>query len=182
MTGSLAKRYARALAGLARDEGRLEAVLGELERTAAWLADPELAAALASPALPADARRSLLSQITASLELSESVRSFLGILAHNQRLNLFADVVRAYRRLVDQELGRIRGVVRSPTALPEDSLDELRGALEASFGKRVILTVEIDRALLGGLTVEIEGRVYDGSVRTQLEQLSRELARERAPG
>ena len=98
MTGSLAKRYARALAGLARDEGRLEAVLGELERTAAWLADPELAAALASPALPADARRSLLSQITASLELSESVRSFLGILAHNQRLNLFADVVRAYRR------------------------------------------------------------------------------------
>lgn len=182
MTGSLAKRYARALAGVARDENRLEPVLGELERTAAWFADPELAAALASPALRADARSALLVRITASLELSESVRNFLMVLANNQRLSLFADVVRSYRRLVDQNLGRIRGVVRAPTEVPPDSLDELRAALEASLGKRVILSVETDRSLLGGLTVEIEGRVFDGSVRTQLAHLAQELARERSPG
>ena len=182
MTGSLAKRYARAVAGLAREEGRLEPVLEELERTAAWLGDPELAAALASPALPAEARAALLGQITASLELSELVRNFLGVLAKNQRLGIVGDVVRAYRRLVDQELGRVRGVVRTPTELPEDALKELRGALESSLGKQVLLSVETDRRLLGGLTVELEGRVYDGSVRTQLEHLARDLARERSPG
>jgi F-type H+-transporting ATPase subunit delta len=181
MSGSLARRYARALAETARAEGRLEAVLEELERTAAWLEDPELASALSSPALPADARASLLAQIIASLELSELVRSFLGVLAQNKRLGLFAGVVRAYRRLVDEELGRVRGLVRAPTDPSSESLAEIRATLERAFGKQVILSVEVEPALLGGLAVEIEGRVYDGSVLTQLQHLAQELARERSP-
>jgi F-type H+-transporting ATPase subunit delta len=181
MTGSLARRYSRALADGARAEGRLEAVLEELERVGAWLDDPELAAALSSPVLRADARKALLAQITASLELSELVRSFLGVLAENKRLGLFPGVVRAYRRIVDDALGRVRGLVRAPSEPSQESLAEIRASLEQAFGKSVLLTVEVEPALLGGLTVEIEGRVYDGSVLTQLQHLAEELARERSP-
>lgn len=181
MSASLARRYARALADSARPEGRLEPVLDELERLAAWLEDPELGAALSSPALPAEARTSLLAQITATLELSELVRSFLGVLAENKRLGLFPAAVRAYRRLVDDELGRVRGIVRAPTEPAPESLAEIRATLERAFAKQVLLAVEVEPTLLGGLTVEIEGRVYDGSVLTQLQRLAQELARERSP-
>jgi F-type H+-transporting ATPase subunit delta len=181
MSGSLAKRYARALAGVARSEGRLEAVHEEIDRAAAWLGDRELADALTSPVLGKDARRALLAQITSSLELSELVKNFLGVLSENHRLELFAGVVRAYRGIVDDELGRVRGLVRTPSELLSEGMAELRKALEAALGKQVILNVEIDPSLLGGLTVEIAGRVYDGSVRTQLQHLARDLARERSP-
>jgi F-type H+-transporting ATPase subunit delta len=181
MSGSLARRYARALAQSARAEGRLEAVLDELERAAAWLADPELGAALISPALAPAARASLLAQITATLELSELVRNFLGVLVRNKRLGLFAAVVGAYRRFVDDELGRVRGRVRAPAEPSPAGLEELRTTLEQALGRQVILTVERAPELLGGLSVEIEGRVYDGSLATQLRHLTAELARERSP-
>jgi F-type H+-transporting ATPase subunit delta len=181
MSGSLSKRYARALAGVARAEGRLEPVYEEIERTAAWLGDPELAAVLGSPVLKSDARKALLAQITSSLELSELVRNFLGVLSQNHRLDLFAGVVRAYRGILDEELGRVRGLVKTPEKLPPQGLADLQKALEGALGKQVILNVEIDPSLLGGLTVEIAGRVYDGSVRTQLQHLARDLARERSP-
>ena len=181
MSGSLARRYARALAETARPEGRLESVLEELERTGAWLDDPELAAALASPALPPEARTSLLAQITASLELTELVRNFLGVLLQNKRLGLFQSVVRAYRRIVDDELGRVRALVRAPAEPSPESLAEIGTSLEQAFGKKVLLAFEPEPALLGGLTVEVEGRVYDGSVLTQLQHLAQELARERSP-
>lgn len=180
MSGSLAKRYARALAGVARSEGRLEPVLEELERAAAWLGDRELADALTSPVLPHEARQALLAQITSSLSLSELVKNFLGVLSQNHRLDLFTGVARAYRGIVDDELGRVRGLVRTPSELRPEALAELSSALQAALGKQVILNVEIDPALLGGLTVEIAGRVYDGSVRTQLQHLARDLARERS--
>jgi F-type H+-transporting ATPase subunit delta len=181
MSGSLAKRYARALAGVARDEGRLEAVLEELERAAAWLDDRELADALTSPVLGSDARQALLAQITSSLGLSELVKNFLGVLSQNHRLELFAGVARAYRAIVDDELGRVRGLVRTPRQLSQEALAELSKALESALGKQVVLNVEIEPSLLGGLTVEVAGRVYDGSVRTQLQHLARDLARERSP-
>ncbi len=182
MTGALAKRYARALAEVARDDHALESALEELERAAAWVGDPELGAALSSPALDLDARRALLSQLTATLELSELVRHFLELLLRNHRLALLPAGVRAYRRIVDDELGRTRARVRSAADLPEASRAEIRSALERLHGKKVLLSVEVDPALLGGITVEIEGRVYDGSVRTQLAHLSRALVREEAAG
>jgi F-type H+-transporting ATPase subunit delta len=40
-----------------------------------------------------------------------------------------------------------------------------------------VLQQEVDSSLLGGLLVELEGKVYDGSVRTQLENMKQRIAR-----
>jgi F-type H+-transporting ATPase subunit delta len=54
--------------------------------------------------------------------------------------------------------------------------------LEQMTGKNVIASVVVDPALIAGVSVEIEGRVYDGSVQTQLAHLTRSMAREVTPG
>jgi F-type H+-transporting ATPase subunit delta len=180
MTGALAKRYARALASVASEQRRLEEVCAELERTAEWLADPELAAALAAPNLGPAARRGLIGSITEALGLSELTTNFLGLLAQHNRLGQFRAIVEAYRSIVDRELGRVRARIRSAQPLSPASLAEISRVLDGICAKKVLPTVEVDGALIGGLTVEIEGRVYDGSVRTQLEHLARAMAREEA--
>ncbi len=182
MTGAIAKRYARALAGVAGEQRRLEATAEELERVAAWLADPDVAAALAAPTLGVAARRGLVGRLAESLDLSELTRNFLSLLAERNRLDHFPAICRTYQAMVDRSLGRVRATVRAATPLSDASVDEIRSVLERITGKKVLVSVEVDPTLIAGVAVEIEGRVYDGSARTQLTHLARSMAREASPG
>jgi F-type H+-transporting ATPase subunit delta len=49
--------------------------------------------------------------------------------------------------------------------------------LRAMSGKDVVLQQEVDPSLMGGMTVELEGKVYDGSIRSQLEKMKQRIAR-----
>lgn len=182
MTGAIAKRYARALAAVAGEQDRLEATADELDRVGAWLADPDVAAAFASPTLGVNARRGLVGRLAESLDLSELTRNFLSLLAERNRLEHFPAICRAYQTMVDRSLGRVRAVVRAATPPSDASVEEIRSVLEQISGKKVLVSVEVDPKLIAGVAVEIEGRVYDGSARTQLTHLARSMAREASPG
>ena len=41
-----------------------------------------------------------------------------------------------------------------------------------------MLHEETEPGLLGGVVIELEGTIYDGSVRTQLEKMKQRIARE----
>jgi len=174
MTGGLAKRYARALASLAREEGRLESV-------GAWLADPELEAALASPAMSHESRKALVSQVTAALDLSPLTRNFVALLTQNDRIAYFPAIFRAYNALVDRDLNRLRAVLRSAAPLPDAVAAEISRSLEQTHGKKVLVSQEVDPSLVAGVAVEIEGKTYDGSARTQLAHIARAMTRQGSP-
>ncbi len=71
---------------------------------------------------------------------------------------------------------RIRAGVRSATPLSEEMLAEVTRVFDRVTGKRVVATVAVEPELIAGVVVEVGGRVYDGSVRTQLEKLHRQMA------
>jgi F-type H+-transporting ATPase subunit delta len=182
MTGALAKRYARALAGVAGEQNRLEQTAGELERLAEWLEDPDVKTAFESPNLGTTARRGLVGRLAESLELSELTRNFLSMLGERNRLDQFRAIVQAYQVLVDRSLGRVRAVVRAAASLDDASVEQIRSVLEQISKKKVLVSVVLDPTLIAGVSVEIEGRVYDGSAQTQLTHLARSMAREVSPG
>ena len=182
MTGALAKRYARALLAVASDQGRVEETAAELGRTAVWLADPELGGVLASPMLGAKARAELLASIATSLDLSALMRDFLAVLAEKGRIAEFGLIDKAFEAMADESAGRVRATIRSPRAIDDAELSDLTGVLEKIAGRKVVPTVEIEPALIGGLTVEMQGTVYDGSVRTQLERLAQAMAKDAVAG
>ena len=182
MTGAIAKRYARALASVAAEQNRLEQTAAELDRIAVWVNDPDLKAAFESPNLGGAARRGLVGRLAESLELSELTSNFLSMLGERNRLNQFPAIVQAYQGLVDRSLGRVRAVVHAATALDDASVEQIRSVLEQISKKKVIVSVVLDPTLIAGVSVEIEGRVYDGSAHTQLTHLARSMAREVSPG
>lgn len=182
MTSAIAKRYARALAGVAAEQNRLEETAIELENIAAWLDDADVKAAFDSPTLGVTARRGLVTRLAESLGLSELSRNFLSLLAERSRLDQFRPIVLAYQALVDRSLGRVRASIRAATPLADSSVDQIRAVLEQMSGKKVLASVVVDPTLIAGVSVEIEGRVYDGSARTQLAHLARSMAREVTPG
>ncbi len=171
-----ARRYAKALLSLAQEVGQEEAIGTELKHIATVLAEPDLARTLALPTLPPKTRGEIVESLIRAAAPHPLVANFLRVLAVNDRLNVLADIESSYQRLLEKLLGRVRATVKSAFELSEDEVQSIVDAFSHKTGRTVIPILELEPELLGGVTVEIEGRVYDASLRTQLQRLGQSLA------
>ncbi len=176
MKGSrVAKRYARALLELA-DRSQVEKWGEELERLAALTSAPELAERLNSPELSDAARQEAMGKIAERLELSFPLRSFAVVVARHRRVADLEAIAESYRDLLDDMLGRARGKLTFAVAPSDADVARIVAGLEAIAKKKVIPTVKVDAALLGGVVAEFGGKTYDGSLATRLTEAQRRLA------
>jgi F-type H+-transporting ATPase subunit delta len=104
-----------------------------------------------------------------------SLANTLRLLVDRNRLTYLPDIARVYREMADARAGRVRGHVTSATKLPQETLEMLRKNLQQITQRDVILESTEDAKLLGGMSAQVGSVLFDGSVRTQLEQLRREL-------
>jgi F-type H+-transporting ATPase subunit delta len=174
--GSIARRYAKALFSLAVEKGRVEAwseSLLSLERSLE--AAPELRDVLQNPAYAREQKRAIVRQLAEAAKLDAEPSNLLFLLGDRNRLASLRDVVVAYGELADQELGRLRAKVTSAVALDDASIQAIAEKLSASTKKQVIVERAVDPAILGGVVAQVGSLVYDGSLRSQLEDLRNTL-------
>ncbi len=174
-----AKRYAKALLSLAQEQGEGETIGTQLGRIAELFTDPELANILALPALPVKVRQDIVAQVVVQGSPHDTVEKFLHVLADNDRLRDVGAINAAYQRLLDKALGRVRARVRSAADLVEEEKQLITHTFSQLTQKTVEPAFETDATLLGGIVVEVEGRVYDASLKTQLARLGDQLAQQR---
>ena len=176
MKGSrVAKRYARALLEVA-EHGEGEKWGAELEKLAKMVESPELMMRLASPELPQEAREQAMQKIAERLDLSYPLRSFAVVLARHGRIAEIGAVSQAYQDLLDQQLGRERATLTFAIQPDDATVQRVVSGLEGIAHKKIIPTVKVDPALLGGVMAELGGKIYDGSLATRLVEAQRRLA------
>jgi F-type H+-transporting ATPase subunit delta len=176
---SAARRYARALFALAREEGRVAQTRDELAAIEELLAaHPELRAALFRPLHPAAERKAALGLLSARLGTGATVQRFLQFLIDQRRLVDYAAIRTEYGRLADAAAGRLRAEVVSAAPLSEREVARLREALARRSGREVALETRVDASLLGGVVAKLGDLLFDGSLRTQLRQLRASLSKE----
>ena len=175
--GSLGRRYSKALFQLARDAGQEEKIGQEVEQFYAAYLDSELQQVLTNPAFSVDTRKKILTQVARSQQLSPLTVRFLSLLLDRDRLAYLMGIASFYRQLLNEAKGRVDAKVAAASALEPAMVEQIRRQLGIISGKEVILQQEIDPSLLGGLLIELEGKVYDGSTRTQLEKMKQRVAR-----
>jgi len=172
---TVARRYARAIFELATEQGAVDAVGRALATTAALFEDRQIARVLTGP-IPREQKHALLRGISQDLGAPPAFRDLLLVLAEHDRLDHLAAIRGVFDALVDRTCGRTHARVRSATPLAPDLLAELTRVFGAITGKEVVPDLTVDPELLAGVIVEIDGRVYDGSLRTQLGKLRRQMA------
>lgn len=176
ITGSIGRRYAKALLEIGIKTQSYDALGKELDRTAdAFQSSPELRRALENPVFPLEKRRTILDELARRLALSKTMRNFLMLLLDKGRLQALPDIARAHRALVDEQAGRVRATVTSATKIDPALVERVRAALEKKTGRVVVLSTKEDKAILGGLVTQVGDIVYDGSVRQKLATLREEL-------
>jgi F-type H+-transporting ATPase subunit delta len=169
-----ATRYAKALLDVAG--GEAEAIEQSLTSFAALLTDhAELRHALLSPSVTAANKRAIAATLAERLGMSAPAVRLLQLLAERDRLHLTDELLAAYRgRLLDRKK-IVKAQLRSATPLSPADVAAIEGRLGAVTGKNVLVDATVDPELLGGVVATVGSTVYDGSVRSQLERLRRQL-------
>jgi F-type H+-transporting ATPase subunit delta len=138
-------------------------------------ASPEFRTVLLSPAVPTAKKRAVISRFAETLPLSRLVRNFLFIIVDRRRADLLGEMATAFETALDERLGFVRAEVTSAAPLSPAQQSEMQQALSAVSGKNVRCAFSVDPELIGGIVARIGSKVYDGSVRTQLQSLSQRL-------
>jgi F-type H+-transporting ATPase subunit delta len=172
----VARRYAKALFELAQQAGDFEAVGGELARLAKNFEEPILRRFTEDTTLDRGTRRGVAARLAERLGARRVLANFLGVLAEHNRLRDLGGIAVEYQRREDRALNRIRARVRSAHPLSDDSRRRIDDIFERRTGKQIIAAAAVEPELLGGVVVELQGRIFDGSLRTRLEHLRRSLA------
>ena len=165
-------RYATALFELARDEKSVDALVADLAKFDAMLAESDdLRRLVRSPVFTADSQSKALAAVLDKAEIAGIAAKFLKVLTANRRLFAVADVIRAFRALVAKFKGEATADVTVAEALSEPNLDALKVALKSVTGKDVALNVKVDPSIIGGLVVKLGSRMVDSSLRTKLNSI-----------
>ncbi|MCB2169635.1 MAG: F0F1 ATP synthase subunit delta [Deltaproteobacteria bacterium] len=175
---SIARRYAKALLLIGKENGQAETYREELDGVSQLVAgDPGLGRAINNPLYNAADRGKVLEAVIQKLDLSKVMQSFLLLLFEKGRFGFLESVNDFYQKLADDLKGIARASLVSATELGDDTVDKIRAALSKRTGKDIILDVQQDPELIGGIVTKIGDLVLDGSIKTQLVNMRESLKR-----
>jgi len=178
VTGSLARRYARAVIELGTEHKNLDQLGAELRTLAqAMKTSPELVSSLTNPAIRRADRRKVIDALLQRAGASPHGKNLVYLLLDGERLASLPAISREVDAMIEARSGRISAEITSARPLEAAELREITAALERLSGKQVSVTRREDPDLLGGVVAKLGDTVYDGSLRTQLRTLRDELSK-----
>jgi F-type H+-transporting ATPase subunit delta len=174
---TVARRYASALADVSIEKGEANEVKQELQDWDALLrANTNLQEVFRNPTIALDQKRAVLNKLIERARPRPTTANFLKVLLQNQRLTELPDINQKLTEILDERAGMIAATVTTARPVAESSRQNLISRLSTLTRKKVRVDFKEDPDLIGGLITRIGSTVYDGSVRTQLQQFRDKMA------
>ena len=174
------RRYALAIAELARERDAFERWGEAVDVLAALTANPAYVDALQSEAVTDEQLQAIVREVAP--DIGQTQLNLIRLLRRKGRLALGPSIASYFRELWDEERGIARAEVRTAVPLDEQRRQQIVRQLARWTGKSVEIEVETDPELLGGVVIRIGDRLIDGSTRGRLRSLRAVLVRGVAAG
>ncbi|GMQ79631.1 MAG: ATP synthase F1 subunit delta [Thermodesulfobacteriota bacterium] len=175
---TIARRYAKALLIIGKEDGQAETYGDELNGFAKLMAkEKELEQAIINPLYSASGRKKVLETVIDKVGISKIVVSFLLLLFDKGRFDFLSDINKFYQKLADELKGVLQASLVSASELSSETVEKIRTILSKRTGKDIILQVEQDPSLIGGIVSRIGDLVLDGSIKSQLLNMRESLKR-----
>ncbi len=171
---SIAMVYAVALLDAAKSAGVDQPLVEFGELLDAIQSQPEFESLLSSPMLNRDNKQGIVERALKP-RCSEFLGNFLLVLAKHDRLDLLATILHEATQEQERRSGRQRVLVRSAVALSSEQLESIRVQLKSAMTTDPIVVPQVEPALLGGLIIQVQDTIFDGSVATRLTNLTQRL-------
>jgi F-type H+-transporting ATPase subunit delta len=169
-----AKRYAQAAFQIATSQpgATLDQWRSDLRDVAEVLTDSAAAAILANTKVPMASR---VAMVERTLDVSPMALNLARLLVSKGRSQDARAVSDAFNRMADDHEGIAHARITTAVELSQPQLAAIEQQLSASLGKRVRAVSAVDPAIVGGIVVRVGDKLIDGSVRSRLKRLRREL-------
>lgn len=171
------RRYSQAVFQIALEKDELEAWQSDLEKIAMLGQDEEITNYLENPKFHFSDKAKLLNEQLG--DINPLALNLVFLLVVKGGITMVGEIAEEYRRLVDSYHGIEEARVTTAVPLDDDEKVKLAERLGNLVGKKVVLESEVDSSVVGGIIARIEGKLFDGSTRGQLQALKREISRVR---
>ena len=167
--------YGQSLYDLAAEENLTDDILGEMEAVKGiFKENPEYITLLSEPSVPKNERLKLVDESLGG-SLTPYHLNFIKILIEKGLLREYSACYKRFRKSYNESHGIADALVTTAVALSDAQLSQLKEKLEKISGKKVLLNQKVDADILGGVRVDLEGQLFDGSVKGRLSELRKRV-------
>lgn len=170
-----ARPYARAAYAYSSENNAIQQWADMLNFSAAVAEDEIMKAALDQPTLNRMQKADLFNEVCEG-KLDHTGKNFIRMLAENDRIALLPDIAVLFHQYKTEAEGAIDAQLISALDVSDQQVQAIAASLTKRLGKKVSLSTQIDKSLLGGAIIRAGDMVIDGSVRGRLEKLSTNLS------
>lgn len=175
----VATRYAEALLLTAKQEGVLDGVAESFAAVLAAVKDNnELRIFMDAPQVRTEEKKELIEAVFGD-KVEPVLLKFFYLLLDKNRIENTRDIGVVFAELVEADRGVQHAKVVTAVPMPEDLAERLQATLASFTGKTIVLDRKVDPAVIGGVCVTLGDRILDGTVRTNLDLLAKELGKAR---
>ncbi len=171
MAKLVSKTYGEALFETAMEdavspEARAQELLEEIRGIRAVLAqNPDFGKMMMHPGIPKQDKLEAVREVFGG-RASDEITGFLEVIVSKERYGSLSDIFQYFEDRV-KEMSRI-GVAHVTTAVQAK-------LLETTDYRTMEVQYDVDASLIGGMVICINDRVVDSSIRTKLEELTKQL-------
>ena len=116
-----------------------------------------------------------IDKLAAKAKLSKPVKTLLLLMAQNRRLQILPTIVWETEQYRAKQSGIVPVSVATARELSAADQKKIQTEIKAVLGKDILMQTHVDESLIGGLVVQVESTLIDGSLKTKLDKLEREL-------
>lgn len=167
--------YGQSLYDLAAEESLSDDILGEMETVRGiFKENPDYVTLLSEPSVPKHERLQLVDEAFGQ-SLTAYHLNFIKILIEKGLLREYSACYKRFRKSYNEDHDIVDATVTTAVTLSDAQLSQLIEKLEKISGKKVLLQQKTDPDILGGVRVDLEGQLFDGSVKGRLSELRRRV-------
>lgn len=177
----VAATYAGALYALGREEEMLDELEADYRMVVTIMEEhPDLLRLFTHPLISDQAKDEVIKKIFP--RLPEYLMNFLALLVRRNREEYLASIYDELIKIRAEQEGISYVTIRSPRLLSQKEQQHIENCMAKVIRRAVISKVVIEPSLLGGVKIEHEGRVIDGSLQRRLQQLGYSISNSRRGG
>ncbi|MXY43034.1 MAG: ATP synthase F1 subunit delta [Dehalococcoidia bacterium] len=169
-----ARRYAQAVFQIALEHDSLDMWVEDLQTLADLLEDSEVAAFLDAPQVPEAKKLETIQQLVGE-SVSTLAANLVALLATKNMTLLMPGILEQFTVMVDRHRGIEWADVTTAVPLDDAQQNEVSRLLSGIVGSEVSLRTYVEPELIGGIVARLNDRVIDGSVRSKLRNMHRQV-------
>ena len=171
---NVASRYGLALYSLALEENKIDSWQQDVKTLKGiFIENPDFIMILGSSFISLEERIEILEKSLKGVD--KSIVALINVVMENNRTESLLDIFDSFNSYCNQYRGVSEGLIYSTLKLDQTVIDQIEKKISKIEGSKVELKNVIDPSLIGGVKVVVKDRIYDGSIKHNIEMMKKDL-------